>query len=119
MKAIGNKYAAQILYQFRVVIDGRNSKRRITQSSIVIIHAKSPEIALKSAQRQGKKNEYKYLNDKGNEVFFECIGIQELLHLGVECDENEVWYEVKERMSPMENKNKFIPKQNDLNAFKH
>jgi len=112
------KFAAQLLFQFKVIVDGSPSKRRITQTSIIVLKAKTAQSALALAKKRGKDREYEYLNDEDNNVFFEFIGVQELLHLGVECEEDEVWYDVKERLLPMERRVNFIPKESDLNAFK-
>jgi len=68
------------------------------------------------ADNKGRSSENLYLNDDGNEVFFEFVGIMDLIELGIECEEDEVWYEVKEYLTPMERRKKLIPPKNKLIA---
>jgi hypothetical protein len=41
----------------------------------------------------------------------------DLLGLGPECEENEVWYEIKEYLNPMERKSKLLPPEKRLSAI--
>jgi hypothetical protein len=43
----------------------------------------------------------------------------DLLCLGSECEADEVWYEIRERLLPMERRDKLIPKEGELNAIRH
>ena len=43
----------------------------------------------------------------------------ELLELGIECDHDEVWYDIRERMLPMEHREKLIPPESELNAIRN
>jgi len=114
-----NRYAAKFLFQFRVVVSGKSSKRRICEEKIILIFAQSAENALKMAQKIGKKSEHNYLNDEGNLVFYEFVGVLDLMHLGIECDKNEVWYEIKECLMPMERKERLIPNEDQLSAIRN
>ncbi len=38
----------------------------------------------------------------------------DLLELGEECGANEVWYEITERLLPMERRRKLLPRPADL-----
>ena len=49
-------------------------------------------------------------------VYFEFIGVMDLLHLGPECDDDQVWYDIHERLLPMERKLEVIPAESDLLA---
>ena len=113
-----DRYSAKLLFQFRVDVDGDPSKRRLCEERIVVIEAKTPQAALKKAQRRGKIAEHSYANEEGNPVHFEFIGIMDLLFLGVECDDDEVWYDIRERMLPMERRDKLIPPEAELNAIR-
>jgi hypothetical protein len=42
----------------------------------------------------------------------------DFLALGIECEENEVWYDLYFLKSPMERKKKLIPREKDLCAIK-
>lgn len=109
-----DRYSAKLLFQYRVDINGDSGKRRLCEERIVVFQAKNPRAALKESKRRGKVAEHSYINDKGNTVYFEFVGIMALLHLGIECDADEVWYEIRERMLPMENREKLIPPDSEL-----
>ena len=113
------RYAAKLLFQFRVVIDGDSGKRRTCEERLIVITAESGPKALSLAKRKGRKSQYRYKNGDGNPVHFEFIGIMDLLCLGTECDDDEVWYDIVERLLPMERKDKFIPPESALNAIRH
>jgi hypothetical protein len=51
-------------------------------------------------------------------VHFEFVGVLDLLELGVECDADEVWYDIVERVRPMERRHAILPKENDLSALR-
>jgi hypothetical protein len=110
------RYAAKLMFQFRVVVDGESGKRRTCEDRIIVIRAKSAESALLAAKRHGKKSEISYSNDEGNPVHFEFVGVMDLLELGLECAENEVWYEIVDRLCPSERRSKLIPPEPRLNA---
>jgi hypothetical protein len=105
--SIENRYAAKLLFQFRV---GRSedSKFRTCEERIVIVNAKTMTQAYRSAERVGRQGQTRYKNDEGEQVHFEYIGVLDLMELGIEAEENEVWYEVKTLLQPMERKNKLI-----------
>jgi hypothetical protein len=114
-----NTYSAKLLFQFRVTIDGDPGKRRTCEERIILVKAGSAQLALKKAKREGIKGQCRYKNADGNPVFFEFIGIMDLLHLGVECGNGEVWYDMKERLLPSERKDKLIPPESMLSAILH
>lgn len=114
-----NKYAAKLLFQYRVVIDGDSNKKRTSEELIVTLSEKSAKAALQKAKTRGKGAQHNYINDDGNSVYFEFVGVVELLHLGIECEDDEVWYEIKDYLTPMECKDKFIPPENTLSAIKY
>jgi hypothetical protein len=108
------RYAAKLLFQFRVDVNGGPGKRRLCEERIINFSARSPREALRSAKRRGKKGEHSYKNSDGNTVSFEFVGIMDLMSLGLEADEDEVWYEMGERVLPMERRGKIIPEDNVL-----
>jgi hypothetical protein len=111
------RYAAKLLFQFRVVIERDSGKRRLCEERIIVLQASSARSALVKAKSNGKQSEYSYNNDEGNKVYLEFIGILELLQLGVECQEDEVWYDIKEKVLPDERRDKLIPPDSKLNAI--
>lgn len=105
--SIGKRFAAKLLFQFRV---GRSeeSKLRTCEERIVIVNAKTMTQGYRSAERIGKKAQTRYKNNQGDLVHFEYVGLLDLMELGIECEENEVWYEVKTLLQPMERKDKLV-----------
>lgn len=111
------RFAAKLLFQFRVVVDGDSGKRRVCEERIVVLEATTAKLALEKAKRRGKQGEFSYQNDQGNPVHFEFISVLELLCLGVECEEDEVWYDIVERLLPSERRDHLIPHESKLNAL--
>lgn len=112
------RYAAKLLFQFRVSIEGVSNIRRTVEEKIVLVSAPSAKTALNKIKKKAKQDEYDYLNDDGNPVYFEFVGVIDMQHLGIECSEDEVWYDVKDMLSPMERKDKLIPAEYSLSAIK-
>lgn len=113
-----NRYAAKLLFQFRVELGAETGKRRICEERIVMFTARSATSALTKAKRRGKASEHNYNNDEGNPVFFEFVGVMELLRLDSESDADEVWYDIYERLLPMERRDAFIPPEQELQAMR-
>lgn len=114
-----DRYSAKLLFQFRVDVDGDPGKRRLCEERIIVLEAGTAQAALKKAHRRGKDAEHSYANDNGNIVHFEFIGIVDLLLLGAECNDDEVWYDIRERLLPMERRDKLIPPESELNAIRN
>ena len=110
------RYAAKLLFQFHVDVDGDSGKRRLCEERIINFKARSKDDALKKAQRRGKEGEHAYKNSDGNKVMFQFVGIMDLMSLGSEADADEVWYEIRERLMPMERRDVNLPKEADLLA---
>ena len=108
------RYSAKLIFQYRVMVKGNPGKRRLCEDRIVLIDAGDAESAYEEAIIKGKKAEHDYLNSEENRVYFEFIGISDLLHLGAECESDEVWYDIRERLLPKENKKKIIPTKRQL-----
>ena len=110
----GKSYSAKILFQFRV-LDGRKAARRRTcEERTILLRAPSPRSALAAAKRAGRSAQFQYSNAEGDRVHFEFIGVTDLLHLGAECAENEVWYEIKDLNRPMERRGALVPPDSEL-----
>ena len=108
------RFAAKLLFQIRIRIGTDNGKRRLCEEQIILIEARSARAALALAKRRGKSQQSSYLNSDGNRVYHEFIGVMDLLHLGPECSNGEVWYEMKQRLLPMERRHTLIPQDSDL-----
>lgn len=110
------RYAAKVMFQYRVMVDGSPGRRRVCEEQIVQIEARSARRALNAARRKARAKQHVYYNDHGHKVHFEFIGVMELLCLEP-CDKNEVWYEITERILPKERKSRWIPPEDELEAI--
>jgi Domain of unknown function (DUF4288) len=113
------RYAAKLLFQYRATVDGNYGQRRTCEERIVLLKANSARRALGLAKRRGRDGQNSWLNSDGNPVDFQFIGVMELLFLEFVSDENEVWYEITERLLPMERAERFIPPEHALNAIRN
>jgi hypothetical protein len=111
------RYASKLLFQFRVVVAGKSSSQRTVEDRIVLINATSARAALAKARRIGKQREYDYTNNDGNRVYVELVGVTDLVSLDPECLKDEVWYDIRTMMRPMERKRQLVPKDADLSAI--
>jgi hypothetical protein len=111
------RFAAKLLFQFRVVTNGSTGKRRTCEERIVVIKATHAEAALAKARKYGKAERHVYKNNLGGTVHFEFVGVLDLLHLGGECDDDEVWYDITEMVRPMERRRRIVPPEHKLNAI--
>ena len=105
----GGEFAAKLLFQYRVTPELGTDQQRLCEERIVRFIARSSKDALAIAKRKGRAAQHNYRNSEGNKVHFEFVGVMDLLHLGVECEEDEVWYDITRRLTPMERKEKLIP----------
>jgi hypothetical protein len=108
------RYATKLLFQYRVGNQLLSKERRLCEERIVQFEARSNKEALTIAKRKGRKARHSYRNSDGEIVRFEFVGVMDLLSLGVECEADEVWYEFRSRLSPMERRDKLIPPDSKL-----
>ena len=113
------RFAAKLLFQFRVQVAGDSGKRRICEQRIVVITAKYAKSALLEAKKKGRAAEHNYKNNEDWPVYFEFIGVMELLCLDPACENDEVWFEIVERILPMERKQRLLPQETKLNAIRN
>src|SRR5262249_53698728 len=116
-RASQDRYAAKLLFQFRVMVDGKPNKKRTCEERVIVLSAETADAALKKAKAYGKAAKHTYKNNYGNSVHFELVGILDLLRLGAECEDDEVWYDITERLEPMERRRSIIPPEKKLNAI--
>src|SRR5262245_54467495 len=109
------RYAAKLLFQFRVTVAGGYNKMRLCEERIILLKAPSAKAALAKAKRRGRASQSSYKNSYGNTVQFEYIGVMDLLCLDTACEDNEVWYGLTRRLLPLERKAKLIPPESELN----
>lgn len=119
--ALGNtmkRYSVKLLFQFRADLgEGRSDTMRRCEERIIVLSARSAESALRKAKHYGKSEEFDAKAEAGNPIYFEFIGVTDLLELGAECEPNEVWYDIVTLKLPSERRDRLIPKESDLNAI--
>ena len=108
------RYAAKLLFQFRVDVDGDRGKRRLCEERIIGFNARSAREALKHAKRRGREGEHSYQNTDGNTVRFQFVGVMDLMSFGAEADSDTVWSDIRERLLPMERRQRLLPSERDL-----
>jgi hypothetical protein len=113
----GERYSAKLLFQYRVVVRGRSNVMRTCEERMVVLKAKTARAALALAKRRGKTSQFLERNSDGNPVHFEFVGVLDLLCLGPECLEDEVWYDIRSIKKPMERARALIPPERKLNAI--
>lgn len=111
-------YAAKLLFQFRFEDEPRDAYR-MTEERTILLQASSANAAFHLFNKLGRSEKRTSFNDEGEKYFFEFIGITDMIHLGLECGENEVWYSMKRLKSPMERREAFVPKKEKLAAFRY
>lgn len=111
------RFSAKLLFQFRVMIGADPGIMRTCEERIVVLRAATVREALAKAKRRGRKAQLDYLNSAGNRVYFEFVGVMDLLELGVECDEDEVWYDIVVRKQPMERAADLLAPESKLTAI--
>lgn len=112
------RFAAKLLFQYRVGREGE-SKFRICEERIVILSKRTPESAYAEAIGIGKASCESFVNEEGKSVAIEFVGIVDMMDLGLESESNEVWYEIKTMLRPMERRSKLIPPKERLSAFRN
>lgn len=113
------RYSAKLLFQFRVMIGGSAGKRRLCEERIITFAARHARAALQMARQSGRAAEHSYKNNDENRVHFEFIGIVELICLEPACGTEEVWYEITERIRPMERRSVLLPPESKLLAIRN
>jgi hypothetical protein len=113
------RYAAKLFFQFRVMVDGSPGVRRTCEERIVSFSAAHGQAALREAKRRGRAAQHRYKNSDGKAVYFEFIGVVELLRLDPACEPDEVWYDITDRVRPMERRATIIPPESRLSAIRN
>ncbi len=103
-------YVAKLLFQYRVVDSDTNESNHMRPSAVVTVlfYAKTPVKALRTAKQLGKQRENSYLNSDQNRVFYEFVGVTEILDISHNILLNEVWVWFGDLLNPMERRDKLI-----------
>src|SRR5258707_2540582 len=91
-----DRYSALLLFQFRFNRGRHSGRRRAVERRLILLRASSAAEALSQAKRRGRDDQFEYENADGKTVYFEFIGILDLVHLGIECEPDEGWYSIGE-----------------------
>ena len=93
------RYAAKLLFQYRV--EGEPASRKtLCEERIICFERTSPQRALAYAKSYGKKDKIHYKNCYGQMVYFELVGVLDMLQLDLEHNPLEIWYEHKRIKEP-------------------
>lgn len=116
------KFAAKLLWQYEVQ-DGSIRKKRICEERTVVFDSRDAEDAYRKAVRCGYEEECSWWVDEEEtaKVERQFVGIVELLELSDWDDDEEfqeVWCELKDRVEPLERRERFIPPKGDLSVFR-
>lgn len=114
----GLRFAAKLLFQFRSEDASGSNTMRLCEERILVLRAGDAWEALAQARRRGEVGQHRFLNNDGAMVHFEFVGVLDLLHLGIECEEDEVWYDIVRRKLPMERAGEIVPPEDQLNAIR-
>ena len=112
------RYSALLLFQHRIVSARTRAanRRRLCEKRLIVLEAGSPRQALQQAQRRGRQAEHDYANVRGDRVYFEFVGVMDLISLGCECEPDEVWYDFALLLEPMERRARWCPPAAELGA---
>ena len=72
---------------------------------------------LRVAKRHASRRRFSFSTTDGGRIAFAFVGVLDLLHLGIECEPEEVWYNIVQLVRPMERRRKLIPAERQLNAI--
>ena len=113
------RYSAALLFQYRVVADGVANRRRTCEKRIIHFRASDGRAALKHAKKRGRQAEHEWKNKDGSHVFFEFVGVRDVIGCDPACEPDEVWYQIVEMMTPMERRSILIPPESKLCAIRN
>lgn len=114
----GDLYAAKLLFQFRVETKRKRYARRVCEERVILMRARSAKQALSKAKRYGAAESFTDARE-GRRIFFELVGVVDLDTVFADFDEDptEVWYELRERLRPMERRRELLVEEKHMRAF--
>jgi hypothetical protein len=107
------RYAAKLLFDWHPDPITGNRVMRLSEERIVVFPARSPRASVERAKRLGKQAELRY--DSGHRLRF--VGILQLMELGVECADGQVWWEFRRRRRAKERAKTLLPEEKALWVF--
>ena len=113
------RYSAKLLFQYCDKANNKpTGKKRLCEERVITFTARSAKHALSIAKKKGTAAQYNFKTIYKTTNHFEFIGVMELLCLDYKCKEDEVWYDLRVLLEPMERKSKLIPPENELEAIR-
>ena len=113
----GTRCSAQLLFQYRVAFRGRSNRMRLCEERIITFRARTAELAYGIATAKGHAAQNPNANGLGGTVYFELVGVKELLDIEVVGEADEVWYDIRRILNPMARARKLIPPMAKLNVL--
>ncbi len=107
------RYAGKLLFDWNPDPVTGSRIIRLSEERIIIFAARSARDAVKRAKRLGRQGELRY--DGGQRLRF--VGVLQLMELGIECGEGEVWWEFRRRRRAKERVRALIPAEKNLYVF--
>lgn len=107
------RYAVKLLFDWNPDPVTGSRVMRLSEERIIVFGARSARAAVESAKRLGKQGELRY--DGGLRPRF--VGVLQLMKLGFECAEGEVWWEFRRRRGAKERARALIPAEKTLYVF--
>ena len=102
-----------------MVTDGLANRRRTCEKRIIHFQAADAWGALRHAKKRGREAEHNWKNKNGGTVFFEFVGVMDLIGCDPMCEPDEVWYQTVAMKTPMERRNTLIPSESKLCAIRN
>jgi len=87
------RFASKLLFDWYPDPVTGSRFKRLFEERIVVFEAKSANAAVAMAKRLGERSEVRY--ESGHRLRF--VGLLQLMELGTECAEGEVWWEFRRR----------------------
>jgi hypothetical protein len=107
-------YGAKLLFQFRTRRNGQENKMRVCEERLIRFAARSDSEAESKVRRYGRSEQWVDDTTDGRTVHFEFVGILDINDgldalRSSEKEVVEVWYELYERLLPMERREGLLP----------
>lgn len=107
------RYAVKLLFDWDPDPVTGSRVMRLTEERIVVFTARSARAAVKRAKRLGRQGELRY----GGGLRLRFVGVLQLMELGVECGQGEVWWEFRRRQRAKERATALVPAERALYVF--
>ena len=107
------RYAVKLLFDWNPDPLTGSRVMRLSEERIIVFTARSARAAVERAKRLGRQGELRY--DGGLRLRF--VGVLQLMELGGECAEGEVWWEFRRRRRAKERARALIPAEKALLVF--